>query len=508
MTIDVEEVEGNEAHRIRCGAATRLSWVGHVHAALQPGETGAPVLAKGHDLTVDDARGHAEELPDVGKLGEGGGHVEIVPALGPDPATFDKEDGAHAVPFDFEGPMTLVGGEFARHRQHGLDGGGQRIGPRRRTVPMDHPVAILRLEQHEPAGRPGAVEHELHLGVRPLLDVVATGIPDRHLPAAVLPFGNLSFEGGVLERVILGVDGEVVLFRRLGQPLGQRPRHEDAAALEPKIPVQAARVMFLDHESLGAAPRWGVLAHRLGASCGGPAWPGTYRAASRHSRCPGAWPSVSRTHRSQQGRNRARLRLRSTTAQPRETRRPGGSRAFPARRDNRCSAPGVGLSLHALYALDDEGGLGSHDHRHHLLAMSVSTIREGNPADAKTRAELDCGLGLAGVVAVLVSAWGGIVPYVGPLFNYSGDGSGSWHWSLAHAVLSLVPGAAGVLLGLFVIAESRGVAVGQGQAEPRDGGDAAHDLRGLVCHRTAGLAGDLEQWHVHRCSHPLPPPRV
>src|SRR5580700_2715379 len=78
--------------------------------------------------------------------------------------------------------------------------------------------------------------------------------------------------------------------------------------------------------------------------------------------------------------------------------------------------------------------------------------------DAKTRAQLGrTGLGLAGVVAVLVSAWGGIVPYVGPLFNYSGDGSGSWHWSLAHAVLSLVPGAAGVLLGLFVIAESRGV---------------------------------------------------
>ena len=66
-------------------------------------------------------------------------------------------------------------------------------------------------------------------------------------------------------------------------------------------------------------------------------------------------------------------------------------------------------------------------------------------------------------MAVLVSAWGGIVPYVGPLFNYSGDGSASWHWSLAHAVLALVPGAAGVLLGLFVIAESRGIAVGKGR---------------------------------------------
>ena len=62
-----------------------------------------------------------------------------------------------------------------------------------------------------------------------------------------------------------------------------------------------------------------------------------------------------------------------------------------------------------------------------------------------------------------LSAWGGIVPFVGPLFNYSGDGSVAWHWSLPHAALALVPGAFGVLLGLFVFAESRGVAVGRGR---------------------------------------------
>ncbi len=73
------------------------------------------------------------------------------------------------------------------------------------------------------------------------------------------------------------------------------------------------------------------------------------------------------------------------------------------------------------------------------------------------------GLGTAGVVAVLVSAWGGIVPYVGPVFGYSGNGSGGWHWTLAHAVLALVPGALGILLGLFVIAASRGITVGRGR---------------------------------------------
>jgi hypothetical protein len=73
------------------------------------------------------------------------------------------------------------------------------------------------------------------------------------------------------------------------------------------------------------------------------------------------------------------------------------------------------------------------------------------------------GVGLAGVVAMLVSAWGGIIPYVGPIFGYSGDGSGSWYWNLAHALLALVPGAVGVVLGLFVIGESRGIALGRGR---------------------------------------------
>lgn len=104
--------------------------------------------------------------------------------------------------------------------------------------------------------------------------------------------------------------------------------------------------------------------------------------------------------------------------------------------------------------------------------MSTSAIAGGDRVErqevgtreVRTRAHLGrVGIGTAGVVAVLVSIWGGIVPYVGPLFNYSGDGSGSWHWNLAHAVLALAPGVLGVLLGLFVIAESRGVVVGKGR---------------------------------------------
>ena len=86
------------------------------------------------------------------------------------------------------------------------------------------------------------------------------------------------------------------------------------------------------------------------------------------------------------------------------------------------------------------------------------------PRDKSMRLRLGrVGLGTAGVVAVLASAWGGIVPYVGPIFGFSADGAGSWYWNLSHSVLALVPGAIGVLLGLFVIAESRGVTVGKGR---------------------------------------------
>jgi hypothetical protein len=102
--------------------------------------------------------------------------------------------------------------------------------------------------------------------------------------------------------------------------------------------------------------------------------------------------------------------------------------------------------------------------------MSTATIPAHDGTDSRqalpTRNRVQLGrvwLGAAGIVAVLVSAWGGIVPFVGPLFGFSADGTNSWHWSLAHAVLALVPGAVGVLVGLFVIAEARGIAVGRGR---------------------------------------------
>lgn len=68
-------------------------------------------------------------------------------------------------------------------------------------------------------------------------------------------------------------------------------------------------------------------------------------------------------------------------------------------------------------------------------------------------------LGIHGVTLLLivVSAWGGIIPFVGPAFGFSADGSGSWHWSLTHAVMALIPGAVAFVIGLMVLESSRGL---------------------------------------------------
>lgn len=61
---------------------------------------------------------------------------------------------------------------------------------------------------------------------------------------------------------------------------------------------------------------------------------------------------------------------------------------------------------------------------------------------------------VAGFMALLAGAWGGIVPFVGPTFGFSADGSGSWYWDLSHTLLALIPGAVGCLVGFSLMGYS------------------------------------------------------
>jgi hypothetical protein len=65
------------------------------------------------------------------------------------------------------------------------------------------------------------------------------------------------------------------------------------------------------------------------------------------------------------------------------------------------------------------------------------------------------GLILGAFVALLIAAWAGIVPFAGPVFGFSADGSASWTWNELHALGAAVPGAVGIVACVVVIVCAR-----------------------------------------------------
>jgi hypothetical protein len=65
------------------------------------------------------------------------------------------------------------------------------------------------------------------------------------------------------------------------------------------------------------------------------------------------------------------------------------------------------------------------------------------------------GLILGGFLALLISAWAGIIPFVGPTFGFSADGTSSWTWNQVHALGAVVPGAVGVFACAIVLVCAR-----------------------------------------------------
>jgi hypothetical protein len=62
---------------------------------------------------------------------------------------------------------------------------------------------------------------------------------------------------------------------------------------------------------------------------------------------------------------------------------------------------------------------------------------------------------LGGFLALLVSAWAAIVPFVGPSFGFSPDGTASWTWNRAHALGALAPGVISLLACLIIVVLAR-----------------------------------------------------
>ena len=61
---------------------------------------------------------------------------------------------------------------------------------------------------------------------------------------------------------------------------------------------------------------------------------------------------------------------------------------------------------------------------------------------------------LSGVLLVLLGAWGGLVPFIGPHFHYAFTPDSSWTYTSGRLWLEILPGAAAALGGLIVLASA------------------------------------------------------
>jgi hypothetical protein len=57
----------------------------------------------------------------------------------------------------------------------------------------------------------------------------------------------------------------------------------------------------------------------------------------------------------------------------------------------------------------------------------------------------------SGLLIVLLGIWGGLIPFVGPSFDYSFTPDASWHWTTGRLLLEVLPAVATVLGGLALI---------------------------------------------------------
>jgi len=105
-------------------------------------------------------------------------------------------------------------------------------------------------------------EHRLEARVSPRPERAA--IPDDDSSRAVLALRDRALEAGVVQRMVLDLDGEPPVRRIEARPLRNGPTLEDAAGFQAQIVVQVAGVVFLND----------IYAVRARGRCGHPIRPG------------------------------------------------------------------------------------------------------------------------------------------------------------------------------------------------------------------------------------------
>ena len=62
---------------------------------------------------------------------------------------------------------------------------------------------------------------------------------------------------------------------------------------------------------------------------------------------------------------------------------------------------------------------------------------------------------LSGLLLILLGAWGGLIPFIGPYFHYAYGPDKAWQYSTGRLWLEILPGAVTVLGGLIVLGSAR-----------------------------------------------------
>ena len=138
----------------------------------------------------------------------------------------------------------------------------RRRGPRLggRAAPQ-HPAAPELL----PGNRElqlALVQRRVDIG-RLILRHPEAAVPQHDRAAAIFALRDRAFEVAIVEGMILDLDGQALVARVAGRPLGDGPGLEDTLVLEAKVVVQLARRMLLDHKAWIFCRCDGCLALRL-----------------------------------------------------------------------------------------------------------------------------------------------------------------------------------------------------------------------------------------------------
>ena len=188
------------------------------------------VGVEGDDLAVEHRAVRAQRAVQPRRAPDSAA-VMSLPVAGHEahPARLAEGDRAHAVPLDLEAPSCSSSRAAAGRRAPASARAGRASAPGRDSPsaagPSGGSSSPWRLVRRSGRARSGpvtrspcSVDLDLACG-SPLEDLVGAAVPDRHRPGAVGALRDLAVELEVLERMVLGVDGDAVV---LGAPTAGR----------------------------------------------------------------------------------------------------------------------------------------------------------------------------------------------------------------------------------------------------------------------------------------------